>query len=155
MKLFMIEPEVAGGIGENTVYESYAVGKEPMAISHLHFVFDGWLGDDILETTPCFLVSERLKTAIEKSGLTGFEFQNIEISTSDEWDEMYPIREVPQFIRLLPLGTIKTESEKYSDWDNMDFCLTPKAYLVISEAAKNLLEEFQVENAEFTELTPI
>lgn len=155
MKLFTIEPEVAGEIGENTVYGNYIRGKEHPVISHLHFVFDGWLGDDILETTPCFLVSERLKITIENSGLTGYEFQDVGISTSDEWDEMYPDREVPHFCRLIPLGTVNVEGEKYSDWNNMDFCLTPKSYLVISENAKKLLEEFQTENADFTELSPL
>ena len=54
MKLFVIEPEVAGEIGERTIYENYDAittkGERPI-ISHLHFVFMGWLGDDILEVT--------------------------------------------------------------------------------------------------------
>ena len=85
MKLFVIEPEVAGEIGERTIYENYDAittkGERPI-ISHLHFVFMGWLGDDILEVTPCFLISEKLKQAIEKSELKGYKFQNIEISGS-------------------------------------------------------------------------
>lgn len=42
MKLFVIEPEVAGEIGERTIYENYDAittkGERPI-ISHLHFVF--------------------------------------------------------------------------------------------------------------------
>ena len=89
----------------------------------------GWLGDDILEVTPCFLISEKLKQAIEKSELKGYKFQNIEISLSEEYEEMYPDREKPCFYRLLPQGTISVQDEMYSNWDNMDFCVTEKSYL--------------------------
>lgn len=155
MKLFMIEPEVAGELGENTIYENYddVVNEgERAKISHLHFVFYGWLGDDILETTPCFLVSEKLKETIEKSDLSGYEFENIEVTLSEEFLEIYPDVIVPSFYRLLPKGTIKVEDDKYSDWDNMDFSVTEKDYLVVSEKVMDLLKNFQIENADITEL---
>lgn len=38
MKFFILEPEVAGEIGENTIYDK----KDK--ISHLHFIFTGWYG---------------------------------------------------------------------------------------------------------------
>lgn len=69
MKLYMIEPEVAGEIGEQTVYENYVdiiARGERARIAYLHFVFMGWLGDDILEVTPCFLVSDKLKKRLKK-----------------------------------------------------------------------------------------
>lgn len=68
MKYYMIEPEVAGEIGENTIYDNYDEiinQKKKPIISHLHYIFDGWLGDELLEVTPCFLISERLKKEIE------------------------------------------------------------------------------------------
>ena len=42
MKLFVIEPEVAGKIGERTIYENYdaiTTKGERTIIFHLHFVF--------------------------------------------------------------------------------------------------------------------
>ena len=157
MKLFVIEPEVAGEIGESTIYENYDAittkGERPI-ISHLHFVFMGRLGDDILEVTPCFLISEKLKQAIEKSELKGYKFQNIEISLSEEYEEMYPDREKPCFYRLLPQGTISVQDEMYSNWDNMDFCVTEKSYLVLSEKAINILNCFRLDNADITEIFP-
>ena len=57
MKYYMIEPEVAGEIGENTIYDNYDEiinQKKKPIISHLHYIFDGWLGDELLEVTPCF-----------------------------------------------------------------------------------------------------
>lgn len=157
MKLFVTEPEVAGEIGERTVFENYdaivSSGARPI-VAYLHFVFMGWLGDDIIETTPCFLVSERLKNAIEQSDLSGYEFQDAEISISEEFEELYPKTQLPQFYRLIPQGSINVIGESYADWSGMDFCITEKAYLVLSEKAVNLIKGFNSDNADFTEIFP-
>ena len=55
---YFIEPEVAGGWGGNTIADT---SVHPPKISKLHYQFDGWLGDDLLESFPCFIVSESLK----------------------------------------------------------------------------------------------
>lgn len=157
MSLFVIEPEVSGGIGENTVYQNYDAIVESGAIpiiTHLHFVFEGWLGDDILEVTPCFLVSEKLKKMIERESLCGYKFQNIEISLSDNFLEMYPNRELPTFFRLIPLGKVIIQEESYTNWDNMDFCISDKAYLVLSEQAKKVIERSNINYADFFEVIP-
>lgn len=53
-KYYVVEPEVAGGFGINTVF-TRTEGK-PMVVHKLHYEFDGWLGDSLLETTPCYIV---------------------------------------------------------------------------------------------------
>ena len=142
MNYYIIEPEVAGEIGENTIYE-YGESRQEKEngpiIKHLHFVFDGWLGDDIIETSPCFLVSERLKLLIEKNMLSGCVFQNVEISYSDLFKELYPDRCMPIFYRLVPTCSICINEGKYNSNINMkDFMISQKNYLVISEKAKSL-----------------
>ena len=54
MAQYLIEPEVPGGLGDKTQGD---FSKHPPVIEHLHFQFEGWLGDDLLESFPCFLVS--------------------------------------------------------------------------------------------------
>ena len=71
MEYYLIEPEVAGGIGEHSVIDRSS-GK--MVVRKLHYEFDGWLGDELLESTPCFIVSERLDSrnracAVDGGGL--------------------------------------------------------------------------------------
>ncbi len=56
-KYFVLEPEVAGQLGEQTVMDR---STHPPTIEKLHFVFDGWLGDDIVATFPSFWVSKNL-----------------------------------------------------------------------------------------------
>jgi len=155
MLFYMLEPEVAGEIGENTVYANFEEvknkGVQPI-ISKLHFEFSGWLGDDIIESTPCFIVTEKLKTYIEKSELTGFEFQNVEISLSDEFIEFYPDRELPDFFRLIPTGKIKVENGVCSEWSGDDFNFSDKSYLVVSNKAFSILKKFNIENCDVYEI---
>ena len=157
MDLYMLEPEVAGEIGENTVYDNFDdvryKGNKP-EISKLHFIFSGWLGDDIVESTPCFIVTDRLKIEIEKSGLTGCEFQDVEISLSDEFIEMYPDRDLPQFKRLIPKGSVVVDGETYTTWTGEDINFSDKSYLVVSEMVLNILKQFNVDNCDLYKLSP-
>ena len=73
-----VEPEVAGGWGPNTVADR---STTPVTVEHLHYEFDGWLGDVLLESTPCFIVTDAGVAAITKEGLVGAEFENVEIDT--------------------------------------------------------------------------
>lgn len=156
MNYFIIEPEVAGEIGENTVYDNYNEiinKKEKPIISHLHFIFDGWLGDELLEVTPCFLVSENLKKSIEQNKFSGCEFEEIEISFSDEFFELYPNRVVPTFYRLIPQKTVIIENNNFVRQDMDDFMISQKSYLIISDKVKHLLNDMNIdENADYTSL---
>lgn len=155
MKLFMLEPEVSGEMGSNTVYDNYYEirynGAYPK-ISYLHFVFLGWLGDDILESTPCFIITEKLMDKIKESKLSGCKFQKIEISLSDQFKEMYPNRDMPNFIRLIPTGNVHIEDNTYSNWSRDDFNLSDKSYLVVSEKALNIIKQFNIDNCDIYEL---
>lgn len=155
MLFYMLEPEVAGEIGENTVYANFEEvknnGVQPI-ISKLHFEFSGWLGDDIIESTPCFLVTEKLKTHIEKNKLIGYEFQNVEITLSDEFIELYPNRELPTFYRLIPKGKIKVENGVCSEWSGDDFNFSNKSYLVVSNKAFLILKKFNIKNCDVYEI---
>ena len=58
MKYFVLEPEVAGGIRKKSkiLYENSKI-KE---VLFLDYEFEGWLGDEILITHPCFIISKSL-----------------------------------------------------------------------------------------------
>lgn len=76
------EPEVSGGFWEKAQLDSTV---HPPIVKKLHFEFSGWLGDDIIETFPCFIVTEALKNKLEIDGLTGIIFDNVIISKSKAW----------------------------------------------------------------------
>ncbi|MDQ0418968.1 hypothetical protein J2Z48_003192 [Croceifilum oryzae] len=69
MKLYCLEPEVAGGIGENTVFSMETFPNGQQKVSHLHYEFVGWLGDALLETCLCFIVTASLASLIVLASL--------------------------------------------------------------------------------------
>src|SRR5436190_24088139 len=102
MRFFVLEPEIAGGWGERTDADTSAF---PPTVTALHYRFDGWLGDELLEAFPCFIVTERLAARLRRSGMSGFRLQAVEVSTSAEFDELYPCWEPPVLKWLRPVGT--------------------------------------------------
>ncbi|MDR6883772.1 hypothetical protein [Bacillus sp. 3255] len=150
MKFYLLEPEVPGGIGENSLL-TYESGKIKEVV-HLHFVFEGWLGDDLVTTNPCFIVSKRLADAISRSDLTGYVFKTVEVSTSETFKELYPNRTLPEFKWLIPLGEVEIDGVSVVRWSEHDICRR-KSKLVVSEKAFVILKQFNINNCDITELT--
>ncbi|MFP3596896.1 hypothetical protein [Chryseobacterium sp. SIMBA_029] len=130
-----IEPEVAGGLGEKTEMDNSFF---PPLIKNLHYEFDGWLGDDIIESFPCYLMTEALRKGIEKENLTGIHFSEVLISKSDTFLDIYPDKDLPNFLWA------KINGEPYKD----DFFISEKNILAISENAYSVLKKFNMEQAD-------
>ena len=156
--LFLLEPEVAGGFGDNTIIENFnnvrAKGERPK-VAHLHYEFMGWPDDEILERTPCFIVTESLAKDIQKSSLNGYTFENVEISKGDEFEELYPNRDLPKFIRLIPNGLVEVIDDSYKEWSGDDFCMSQKSCLVVSERAFKMLKSHKLNYCEIVKLNRI
>ncbi|WP_288447477.1 hypothetical protein [uncultured Chryseobacterium sp.] len=131
----LIEPEVAGGLGERTQIDNSFF---PPLIINLHYEFEGWLGNDILESFPYYIVTEKLRKGIEHEKLTGISFDNVTVSKSETFLELYPDRELPNFFWA------KINGESNRD----DFFITEKNGLAISERAYSLLENYNIDQAD-------
>jgi hypothetical protein len=127
MKYYQIEPEVAGGWGKNTVF-TQPPGK-PWVVHKLHYEFDGWLGDELLTSAPCFIGTERLALEIQGQRLTGVRFDKAEITTSDQFRELYPDQGLPKFVWLRIEGSPRQN----------DFWMTSDLDLIVSERALDVL----------------
>lgn len=134
MKYFFLEPEVVGGLGENTILDA---SVHPPRIERLHVEIGGWLGDAILETFPCVMATKFAAEALERSGATGIEFAELEVSASAEFHEMYPVREVPSLCWLKVTG----------DAGKHDFGIATDLRLVVSERALDVLRPFGIQHA--------
>ncbi|MCX7113289.1 MAG: hypothetical protein NTX45_24890 [Proteobacteria bacterium] len=155
MKLYELEPEVAGGFGENTVFSNLNEVEQKRGrstITHLNYEFSGWLGDELLETTPCFIVTMSLANDIEKSDLKGYKFEDVEISTNDEFKELYPMITLPEFKRIIPKGTVAVNSEVFHNWSGDDFCISNNFILIVSERALNILKKHKLNYCDVREL---
>ena len=132
---YYVEPEVSGGFGDNAIIDS---SVHPPKVTKLHVEFDGWLGDDLLETFPCYIISEGLTKEIEAENLTGFILDEVEVSKSNQFEEMYPKRELPKFFWLNLQGVCEKD----------DFGFSYDYRLVVSERALKVLKNWKVEEAD-------
>ncbi|WP_052518354.1 hypothetical protein [Archangium violaceum] len=109
----------------------------PPEVSHFHHRFEGWLGDELLEVFPCFLVSSLLAKALQEAGLAGFSLDDVEVSTSPEFQELYPGRPLPEFRWLKITGKDR----------DADFWLTPDFRLEVSSRTLEVLRRFKMAHA--------
>jgi hypothetical protein len=155
MILYKLEPEVAGQRGEHTTYENLdavRTKKERPIISHLHYEFEGWLGDEILESIANFIISEKLANDLIVNGLKGYSIMNVEISKTREFIELQPKTKLPKFKRMLPLGKVNLEGNKYKNWSGDDFCISQNNKLVVSNKALEVLKKHNLNHADITAL---
>lgn len=136
MSYFVLEPEVAGGFGDGTVMDT---SVEPPRVERLHYEIFGWLGDELLESTPCFVVAKTLAERLTAAGVTGFRLADVEV-TADEQDEelMGESAPLPEFWWLQVTGQRGVD----------DFGLTDNASLVVSERALAVLRTGTLDNCD-------
>jgi len=110
----------------------------PPDVDSLHYEFDGWPGDDLLESFPCFIISEKLKEMIGESELTGYEIGDVTVSKSETFTELHPERELPDFYWLKIVGEPATD----------DFGLSEDHHLTVSQEALSVLQDANIAHAE-------
>jgi len=86
----------------------------------------------LLTTHPCFIVSQRLRDSLEKAGFTGYHFDDVEISTTEEFEEICPGVKLPCFYWMKVDGIAGVD----------DVGLTAKNFLVVSDRFLNILRGF-------------
>ncbi|WP_028226702.1 hypothetical protein [Paraburkholderia ferrariae] len=131
---YVIEPEVAGGFGERTIINRSS-GK--MVVTRLHYELEGWLGDPLLESTPCYIATKDLAREIENRQLSGVEFDFVEITLSDQFEKIHANKAVPDFVWLKAVG------EPGKD----DFGIGSGLRLVVSERVLDILKQYGVSHA--------
>ena len=135
MKYFYVEPEVAGGLGERTVMDR---SVHPPIVKKLHYQFEGWLGDALLESFPAFIVTEHVKVSLLESGATGATFDDdVEVTLSDQFKALYPDRKLPRFVWLKPEGRAGQD----------DIGAASDGRLVLSQRALDVLNGIGISNA--------
>ncbi|MGH7868849.1 MAG: hypothetical protein ACREP9_14760 [Candidatus Dormibacteraceae bacterium] len=138
MDYFIVEPEVAGELGPGTVFDRTSL---TVKVIRLEYQFFGWLGDSIVESTPCFIVTETLATAIVAAGLTGAEFDEVKVSVSPEGEELIE-QPLPRWKWLQLTGRACQN----------DLGLSDDSRLVVSERALVVLRQHEFTDAEVIEV---
>ena len=134
MTFFKIEPEVSVYMGEMTTYDK---STTPWEIKELHLEFEGWLGNDIVTSSPVFCISSNLKEGLESSSFSGvIGFDTIKITKSENFLELYPNKKLPDFFLLRINGIYKKDDFSIHDGD-----------LIISEEVLKLLNKYNISEA--------
>ncbi|RWQ14524.1 hypothetical protein [Mesorhizobium sp.] len=131
MQYFYIRPDVAGGLGRNTVLDP---SVHPPIVTKLHYVVEGWTGDVLVTTFPCYLVTEETQRALQNIGFSGATFAEAEVTTSEEFHEYQPGQELPPFVWLKVNGKAGRD----------DFGIAANYRLVISKRILDLLESLGI-----------
>jgi hypothetical protein len=137
MEFFYVEPEVAGGLGPLTVMDTTT---HPPIVSKLHYRFDGWLGNVLLETFPCFIVTDGARQALEAIDATGTKFDEVEVTVSEQFEELDPNKQLPKLVWLRADGKPNFD----------DFATAPDGRLIVSARALEVLQGLGISNALIT-----
>jgi hypothetical protein len=135
MNYHILDPEVVGEFGDNVDIDT---SVHPPLVRHLHLEFDVWLGDDLVQTFPCYLVTERLRGRLAALDATGASYAPVEMSESDSYMERHPGKKPPELVWLKVTGRAGKD----------DFGLTGAARLVVSDRVLRLMQSMTLEHCE-------
>ena len=137
MKFYTLDPEVAGELGDNTEMNT---SIHPPTVSKLHYELNAWLGDDLIQSFPCYLATERLKREIESASVVGVAFAPVEFSVSANFKERNLSKVIPGFTWLKITGCAGKD----------DFGIEADGRLVVSERALKLIQDFNLNHCEIS-----
>lgn len=143
MNYFLIQPEIAGELGDNSeiIYENGRI-KE---VKFLEFIFTGWLGDEILKARPCYIITKNIMDSFISNGITGAKYEDIKMSFSEDFLDIYEdVSDVPLFVRLRPISKIDELEEGMDE----DIYLDKYNRLVVSEKVMRILEKYRINNCD-------
>ena len=141
MRYHVLEPEVAGGFGGGTVMDR---AVHPPEVNSLNFEFDGWLGDVLLESFPCFIATTDAVRELQKLSATGVQFNDFRITKSVQFQNIYPDRVLPKFRWLKVFGRAGVD----------DLGLASDSRLVVSDRVLNVLKPLGISNALIQDFEP-
>ncbi len=139
-RYYVVEPAVAGGLGPETEMDT---SFHPPIVSRLNYEFEGWVGDSILESFPCYIVTDRCKRAFESGRFSGCAYAVVNVTTSDVFEELHPGRSLPLFHWLKVDGVAGDDH----------FGISSNYSLVISETVLAVLRMFNLRECDVEPFT--
>ena len=139
MSVYELEPEVPGRAGPETLWDT---SERPPRLSNVSLEFDGWLGDDLIETYPLFAVTDRLGAALLEAGVRGASFAPVLATKSEQFADLRPDTQIGAWSLMTVTG-----HEGAGD----DAWLNSRSVLVVSQRFWNVVSRFQVANCEAVE----
>ena len=137
---YHLAPEVAGGLGSETVFDR---SQSPPIVRALHYELDGWPDDDLITSFPCFIVTERMKKMIQDARASGCSFGPVKVTTSEQFkdfEEFHQVQQLPKFSWLVIHGAAQRD----------DFGLSADGSLIVSERILEVLRKGRLDDCDIT-----
>lgn len=89
-------------IEEEIICSTCLIKKQPQKYINVHYELDSWNGEDIFQGETVFMISERLKTALEENNIKGCLFEKVTVKKSPffEFGENAGSDVLPNFWKL-------------------------------------------------------
>jgi hypothetical protein len=149
MKFFRLDPFTIGSLGDDTVHEGWS--DRPLKISKLQIELDAWPYDDLVEADfDGFVGSHRLADAIKKNGLSGVEYDHVDVVEGDQFwirKKEHLGEAVPELLWFKFIGRAGIDDFGLIDGP----CSFP---LTVSERALALLKSFNFTKCEIKDFEP-
>lgn len=139
MSVYELQPEVPCDPGPDTVWDNSVI---PPRVSNISLEFDGWLGDDLVETYPLFAVTDRLRAALEGAGLRGVSFERVSATKSEQFADLRPDAQI---------GTWSLMQVTGHDGGGDDVWLNADRVLVVSRRFWDVATRFQITHCDVVE----
>lgn len=112
----VVQPEVIVGLGEHTIFDTEVPVKgQKRKVISLHIQLEDWLGDDLMECHPCYIVTEKLKNALVQSDYTGFVIDALELTKDEYFFSNYNLKKVLEPFYWLKINDNKKGPDIFVD----------------------------------------
>jgi hypothetical protein len=113
-----VQPEVIVGLGANTEFKEKS---QPFkTVTTLHIDLEDWLGDDLMECHPYYIVTEKLKKILDANSFKGFNISEMKVTKAECFDNNYhQNKPLPQFYWLQVNGERSTADIYIDDSSNL------------------------------------
>ena len=115
MKYYFVKPAAEAEIGE----EATASTDYPRKITFYHVYLVNFPESELIQAYPAFLITKKLRSAMESEGITGANYLPCKISKDPQYDDYSNARELPELFGFEPCG-----AENIDDivmYDEMEF----------------------------------
>lgn len=95
MTYYLIEPEVAGGWGDE-----FEIDRSTNTVTRVHYEVADWLGNPIVTTSPVYLVLRETGKRMTEAGFTGFTLDEALVTACDQYEIFNPDGVLPDLVWL-------------------------------------------------------
>ncbi len=123
MEYIKANPEVICGLGMKTRFAN----QDNTKVEKLHIHLEDWLGSDLMECYPCFIVTKPLAKALLTSEFSGFDICRLKRTKDRYFKDNYQLKKrLPRFRWMKITG--QAESDDFGIDDENSLILSARAW---------------------------